>query len=426
MIIVCAVPVSAYTTPWMHAPEFDGGWGLLDPSTWSDPNEMERQTALTGGWGGLRRTLHNDGIDFTGLYMMESAGNPIGGTLHKLRYTHDLGLAIYLDLGKLLGLKNTYFLASASERAGDNLSSDIPNFFQVQQEFGHPTMRLDNLAIEEQLLDGRLDVVTGRIKATDDFAYSWVACYSQNLGLCDFRLGMPYNASIPSHPYSVWGTRARYDLTREIYSMTGAYNTYANFRSIKWHGADFSIRHNSGVALFQEFGYSPQYLLDRDYPGTFKLGGFYDSEPLRQFVSHQITGTWMVYGLAEQRLFNAKPGTKRGLTGLLGFAYAPPDVDTVEYFANAGLLYQGPLPARSQDALGLFAIFGEFSSDLREAERMNHQAAMTHEAVLELNYMYAATPWLRVQPDVQGVIRPNGTGLVSDALVLAIQVGIDL
>jgi carbohydrate-selective porin OprB len=57
---------------------------------------------------------------------------------------------------------------------------------------------------------------------------------------------------------------------------------------------------------------------------------------------------------------------------------------------------------------------------------MKHQAAMTHEAVLELNYMYTATPWLHMQPDVQRVIRPNGTGLVGDALVLAIQVGIDL
>ena len=45
-------------------------------------------------------------------------------------------------------------MVSASERAGNDLSGDIPNFFQVQQEFGHPTMRLDNLVIEEQLLDG--------------------------------------------------------------------------------------------------------------------------------------------------------------------------------------------------------------------------------------------------------------------------------
>ena len=84
--------------------------------------------------------------------------------------------------------------------------------------------------------------------------------------------------------------------------MTGAYNTFAGFRSIKFHGTDFSIRHNSGVALFQEVGYSPQYLRV-GLPGTFKLGGF-TSEPLRQFVSDQITGTWMVYGLAQQRLYN--------------------------------------------------------------------------------------------------------------------------
>jgi carbohydrate-selective porin OprB len=208
--------------------------------------------------------------------------------------------------------------------------------------------------------------------------------------------------------------------------MTAVYNTFADFRSIKFHGVDFSIRHNSGAAIFQEFGYSPKYLRDSDYPGTFKLGGFYDSEPMREFKTGQITGTWMVYGLAQQRLYTPRLDKARGLTGLVGFSFAPPAMNTVEYFASGGLLYQGLLPARPKDALGLFAIFGEFSSDLRDSERTAHQPAMTHEAVLELNYMYNATPWLHVQPDIQGVIRPNGTGLVSDALVLALQVGVDL
>jgi porin len=122
----------------------------------------------------------------------------------------------------------------------------------------------------------------------------------------------------------------------------------------------------------------------------------------------------------------SRAGHTPRLTGLVGFAYAPPDVDTIEYFANAGLLYNGPLPQRSQDALGLFAIFGKFSSDLREAEQIKDQAAMTNETVLELNYMYNATQWLHVQPDVQGVIRPDGTGLVNDALVFGLQVGINL
>jgi hypothetical protein len=41
---------------------------------------------------------------------------------------------------------------------------------------------------------------------------------------------------------------------------------------------------------------------------------------------------------------------------------------------------------------------------------MSHQAAMTHEAVLELNYMYNATPWLHILPDVQGYSVPMVLG----------------
>jgi carbohydrate-selective porin OprB len=51
---------------------------------------------------------------------------------------------------------------------------------------------------------------------------------------------------------------------------------------------------------------------------------------------------------------------------------------------------------------------------------------MTHEAIIEANYMYYVTPSLTVQPDIQGVFRPNGTGLISDTLVLAVQVAITL
>jgi len=51
---------------------------------------------------------------------------------------------------------------------------------------------------------------------------------------------------------------------------------------------------------------------------------------------------------------------------------------------------------------------------------------MNHESILELNYQYDVTPWLYLQPDVQGVLRPNGTGHVPDAFVMALQVGITL
>ena len=51
---------------------------------------------------------------------------------------------------------------------------------------------------------------------------------------------------------------------------------------------------------------------------------------------------------------------------------------------------------------------------------------MTDESIIEANYMINVTPSLTVQPDLQGVFRPSGTGLISDTLVLGVQVAITL
>jgi len=82
------------------------------------------------------------------------------------------------------------------------------------------------------------------------------------------------------------------------------------------------------------------------------------------------------------------------------------------------------VPGRDRDVLGLFGLYGRFSPDLRRSQVARGDPGMEHEAVLELNYEYDVTPWLYLQPDIQGVLRPSGTGLVRDALVLAMQVGV--
>ena len=427
-----AAHAQTFSTPWMHATQGDWAteWGILDPQILFLPGSWSQLTAATGGWDGARSKLSDAGVSVFGTYQSESAGNPVGGEVHKFRYTHNIALGVALDLHKLLGLSDTYFLASASERTGNSLSNDIPNFFQVQQIYGHQTIRLVDLALEKQFLDKKLDIVGGRINALDDFATSPYYCFAQNLGFCGNPLSIPVNASVPSYPGAAWGIRGRYQVSPEFYSMTGAYNTYSDFRSDKFHGVDFSLRHNSGVALMEELGYSPKPMRDLGYPGTFKLGGLYDSEPRLQFETGQKRGgTWQIYLTGQQRLLRRPEGAvsaHQGLWGFLALTYAPPEMNMLEYFGDAGLLYFGLIPHRPNDEIGLFGLWGDFSSDLREAQRASHQPAMTHEAIIEANYMYNVTPSLTVQPDIQGVFRPDGTGLVSDTLVLAVQVGVTL
>jgi porin len=416
----------------MHATQGDWAskWGILDPKVLFLPGSWAQLTAATGNWDGMRTQLSDAGVSVFGSYQSESAGNPVGGESQQFRYTHNIALGVAADLNQMLGLSDTYFLASASERTGNSLSQDIPNFFQVQQIYGHQTIRLVDLAVEKLFLDHKLDLVAGRINALDDFASSPLYCFAQNLGFCGNPLSIPVNANVPSYPGAAWGIRARYEVSPELYSMTGAYNTYSDFRSDKFHGVDFSLRHNSGVAIMQEFGYSPKPQRDAGYPGTFKLGGLYDSEPRLQFRTGQMRGgTWQFYLTGQQRLFRRpKEATNahQGLWGFLAFTYAPPTTNMLEYFGDAGLLYFGLIPHRPDDEIGLFGLWGQFSSDLRDAQRASGQPAMTHEAIIEANYMFNVTPSLTVQPDIQGVFRPEGTGQISDTLVLAVQVTIAL
>jgi porin len=440
LVVMCllacifSTPAQAQTfsTPWMHSAQGDWAtpWGVLDPRILFYPPSWGQLTGATGDWDGWRSQFSEAGVSFFGSYESESAGNPVGGQDHKFRYTHNIALGITLDLGRLLGLHDTYFLASASERTGNSLSNDIPNFFQVQQIYGHQTIRLVDLALEKLFFEQKLDIVGGRINALDDFATSPLYCYAQNLGFCGNPLSIPTNASVPSYPGAAWGIRARYQPSPEFYSMTGAYNTYLNFRDNKFHGVDFSIRHNSGVAIMEELGYSPEPLRLLGYPGTVKFGGLYDSEPRLQFETGQLRGgTWQIYLTDQQRLLRRpKNATSlhQGLWGFVALTYAPPKMNMLQYFTDAGLLYFGLIPLRPKDEVGLFGIWGQFSSDLAESQRANDQPVMTHESIIEANYMYNVTPSLTVQPDIQGVFRPEGTGQISNSLVLAVQVTITL
>ena len=115
-------------------------------------------------------------------------------------------------------------------------------------------------------------------------------------------------------------------------------------------------------------------------------------------------GTWQMYVTGQQRLLRRPAGATsphQGLWSFLAFSYAPPKMNTDEYFWDAGFLYFGLIPHRPEDEAGLFGIWGQFSSDLRDAQRSAHQPTQTHEAIIEANYMYNVTPSLTVQPDIQ-------------------------
>jgi porin len=105
--------------------------------------------------------------------------------------------------------------------------------------------------------------------------------------------------------------------------------------------------------------------------------------------------------------------------------------DPTYRFVNGGLVYRGPFPGRSRDVAAVGAVHGRFSEDLRRSQRDARRtdptapAPQTWELALELTYIIEVAPWLQVQPDVQVILNPGGTGRIPDALVLGVQVSVN-
>jgi porin len=69
------------------------------------------------------------------------------------------------------------------------------------------------------------------------------------------------------------------------------------------------------------------------------------------------------------------------------------------------------------------ATYGRLSNDYAEQQQAFGNGSPTYEMPLELGYRVQVTRFAYIQPDIQYVIRPGGTGDIPNATVLGVQFG---
>jgi porin len=173
---------------------------------------------------------------------------------------------------------------------------------------------------------------------------------------------------------------------------------------------------------------------DRGLIGNYKAGYWYDDSRYTDFNTGAVTrGNWGFYGMFDQVLVRfGEFASYRGF-GVAASFLASPDqsISQMPYFFTAAFVTRGIFPSRPVDILALGVVFGHFSDDLQDAQRRAQQlgsnvGVQTHETVVELTYRVAfLRSALYIQPDLQYIIRPGGTGRIPDALTLGAQVGVN-
>jgi len=326
-------------------------------------------------------------------------------------------------------------LVSMSYRFGGSLSANyIHNVFTTQQVFGGETFRLVNVAYLQKLFDDRFEFRIGRIAAGDDFLvspYNYV--FVQN-GFDGNPVGIFFNSpGMTAYPNDTWGARFKVRPTARTYIMGGVYNGDPSIRDNSNNGVDFSM--DGPVFAIAEFGYQANSLPgDIGLIGNYKAGFWYDNSRFTNFnTGESERGNWGFYTLFDQVLVRfGEQGSHRGF-GIAGSFLVSPDqsVSQMPYFCTAALVTRGVFPSRPVDVAGLGVVFGNFSEDLQDSQQRAQVLNPTvgvqqHETVVELTYRFAfSRSAVYVQPDLQYIIRPGGTGHISDALVLGAQIGVN-
>jgi porin len=396
---------------------------------------------LLSDWYGERSWLEEHGITPSLTILTDALGNPTGGRRQGFSAGSNLNLDLNFDLERLHGPKGGSFELTLSERFGSSLSGNsIGNVFSVQAVYGADTVRLVYVAYQQKLLDDRVEFRVGRIAAGDDFLvspYNYV--FLQN-GFDGNPEGVFINApGMTPYPHATWGALVKWRPTKRTYVKGGFYNGDPSIRDNKHHGLDWSM--DGPLFAIGEAGYQRNGLAsDGGLIGNYKVGGWYDNSKFTDFNTvargHPpalTRGNWGFYGLFDQVLIPfGGPRSYRGF-GITGSLLISPDqsVSQMPFFFTAGFLFRGLFASRPTDATGFGVVFGQFSNDLQDSQRRAQLTNPTvgvqrHETALEWTYGFRFLRGaLILQPDLQYIIRPGGTGRISNAFVGGFRVGIN-
>jgi len=420
------------------------------PSNFIGSDEWWRGDALTGDWWGTRNWMDKDtGIEFSGTYTTDLAGNPVGGMEQGFTYTDNIAFGAKLDLEKLVGWNGATFTIAATDRNGTSLSQNyIGNQFTVQQIFGGQTIVLTGLHLTQRLLDDKMEIKVGRFSAGDDFASSPLYWLYMNNGIDGNPQALPVNASFSAYPWASWAARVRFEPSPDWNAMFGLYQVSNKTFNRYLHGVNLSFEPTDGVMFLGQVGWTPEFFrrpvkrveTEREeneelseaeenthgLPGHYWFGAYYSTWEYGQFGSTQsAANAYGFYWHADQKVYQEAPGSDQGLTLWTAFVLSPQEnIAKIPFQWNCGVAYQGVVPQRDQDIAMFGLAYGSFSDDYGNAGNAYNGEPVSYEMALEWGYRIQFNRFLYAQPNIQYIVQPGGTGSIPDAFVLGMQIGV--
>ncbi len=400
----------------------------------------------TGDWFGARKTVADEGLTISGKWLGNVFGVVDGGLSRGAYFDQEFKLEGKLDFYKLTGWAGLEGLSAhggVRYRGGDNVNASVgaSPAFNVSSYQGGMGWRLMPFYLtyttpEAFGVKKLLTISAGWVNPYEVFARQEDAKLFRNNVIVSGK-GISSNGVGWSSSYAAWGGFAKVAPVDWFYAQGGVYLAIPGDTDSANHGLELAGARpasSNGWYVVGETGVTPQIA---GLPGKYAVGGYYWGLENSGFESGQADGKFGFYIMGEQTLFleshpadkavipQEKKGGGQGLRALGFVNFAPQWNNTMPFFFYSGLVYEGLIPGRDADQLGVALALGNYSESKWQAdENRGATNLQTYEGVLEFEYRVQVNRWSFVQPFVQYVIRPGGAGAVSNSTVLGVHFGV--
>jgi porin len=384
--------------------------------------------------GGFRTRLADEGITFNTQYIAEIWGNRVGGVSNGTVYTGLMTFEGDIDFQKLLGWRGASFSTRWYWLSGQDLSAEhVGNILPISNISGFNTVRMNELWFQQNFLGDRISIRAGQMGADSEFylsthsivflngAFSWSPTLFTN---------MPNGG--PVYPMGTPGIRLALTPVNWLTYDGAVFQGNPFAQNVNRYGFRWDLSASNGYCSIHELTFRlNQESASSGLPGTFKIGGWFDTAPDPNANGSQ---PWH-YGLhvvADQMLYreahsdvapvtdnkgeqtSAATPTNQGLGIFTHIGLSPQNSSFINFYIDGGLTYKGLIPTRDNDVLGIAVGYGHLTNDPQNNQGTSNPG---YEMIFETTYQIELASWLSLQPDFQYVIHPSGTN-IPNALVL--------
>ncbi len=374
----------------------------------------------SGNWGALRTSLEDAGLSVAGSFMFDYQSAWSGGRSGRAVYDQLIDVNATIDIEKMFKLPGASVFIDFMSFAGDKPSAFIGDFQGTSNiEAPRHLDQIEELWWQQWLFDKHLRIKVGKVDANREFGFIGSEGEFANSGaaLDTTNIGIPWFPD-PSMGVNVF-----------VYPVDNWYIGFGFYDGAFQDGVHTGSR---GPSTFFSDSRSDDFYYMGETGYTFdKLcccqgarvaaGGWYHDGDFAKFDGGTQSGTFGVYALFEATLWKRDPENAddcRGLACFCRYGYGEGDVNPAEDNVAGGFKLTGTFETRDTDSAGVYVSYSDLSDEKAAGFARD-------ETVVDVYYRLNVTPWAHVQPELQFVFDPGGTGAVSDAVVGGLRVSID-